>query len=1261
MDLRQSTASQEISLGQFLDDTDGNTEENGLTIANTDIKLRKSGATTLANKNSGGATNISNGVYTATLDATDTDTAGELEIYVHVAGALAVKVTFNVLTQTAYDAKYTGTFFNYDPATDSVLADVVSISGGSTAADNLEAMYDGTGYVDDNAPATRLQVSNIGASNGGSINFAPTEDNTGGAIDPSSAAFVGSVVSGTFADIGPGTADSHSIDDAGNDIDIVYGYQVGGNRIATSITVNSDVDGGNDQVSVRVYNHSSAAWVTVGEIDDDTVLTIPLTSAFTGTGAELGKVYVRFETEATTPENLTVFECLVAGVFVSQSVGYSGGSIWVDTVNGVAGVEPFVNGTADNPVLTWADALTISSSVGLSRFAIGSGSTVTLTAAILNYEMMGQGWIIDFNGQSVAGAYISGAVVSGTFVGDSAILEECTINAITGSGITMRSCFFNDVSITANAAGNWFLNDCRSRVAGTDSPNFDFGAGVGDTSLNLRAYSGGIEIENMGDTGADFLSIEGNGALTVNANCDGGTIASRGNIRITDNSGGNPTFSITPDVTGYQNGFVWVDENSGTSSGSVVGIDGTFQNQSDDFDNAQAVADALGTGNIIIRPGNSITLSAALQGYTIDNVQATLNGGSQNVDSTRFNGGFIVGTFTRAGTGIPTFSICNLSGLTTDRAAILACGIVGTLTLTEAGLYPIIDSQAAGPTGTTTLDYDSLAATVNFERWTGNLTVNNLVSGSILNLHCSSGGDIVLNGADATVNITGAVGTVTNNLTGAPSVTDNSINLININSEVDTSLADYDGPTNAEMEARTILAADYFDPAADTVANVTLVDTTTANTDMRGTDEADVRTQVDGGLVAIHLDHLLAVLYDSTSPPGNASALLNVLFENDAGVPRYTANSLENAPSGGGGGSSDWTTGEKEQIRHRIGIDGTAAAPATGVPSLASQSSIDDLNDFDPDNDVVANVTLVGTTTTNTDMRGTDSALLASGYTAPDNAGIVDIESKVDTIDSVVDSILVDTGDLQTNQGNWLTATGFSTHSAADIWSVTTRTLSSYGTLVADVVSGVWANITRTITGTVTTDSASRTASQADISGIATPAQVLTQVNAALEAAGLDHLFQVAYDPDSKPGVSDGLLNIIFESDAGVPRYTVNALENAPAGGGGGSSDWTTAEKEEIRTALGVTGDTSPLGGTPALATQSSVDSTVTILQLLNDYHDNTTKYFGADGTTEVIQSLSYFMVTYADDGTTELKRIGFQNASGNSVVISSATRYIKL
>jgi hypothetical protein len=102
--LKQSTASQEIPLGYFVDSTDGNTEETALTIANTDIKLWKAGATTLANKNSGGGTHISNGIYYAVLDATDTDTLGSMIVFVHVSGALPVRVECVVLAANVYDS-----------------------------------------------------------------------------------------------------------------------------------------------------------------------------------------------------------------------------------------------------------------------------------------------------------------------------------------------------------------------------------------------------------------------------------------------------------------------------------------------------------------------------------------------------------------------------------------------------------------------------------------------------------------------------------------------------------------------------------------------------------------------------------------------------------------------------------------------------------------------------------------------------------------------------------------------------------------------------------------------------------------------------------------------------------------------------------------------------------------------------------------------------------------------------------------------------
>jgi len=129
--LRQSTASQEISLGPFVDATDGNTPETGLTIANTDIKIRKAGAITLANKNSGGATHISGGVYYATLDATDTDTLGSGEIYCQVSGALYVKDKFTVLPAQVYDSMILGT--------DLLQVDTTQVGGTSQTAGDIIA------------------------------------------------------------------------------------------------------------------------------------------------------------------------------------------------------------------------------------------------------------------------------------------------------------------------------------------------------------------------------------------------------------------------------------------------------------------------------------------------------------------------------------------------------------------------------------------------------------------------------------------------------------------------------------------------------------------------------------------------------------------------------------------------------------------------------------------------------------------------------------------------------------------------------------------------------------------------------------------------------------------------------------------------------------------------------------------------------------------------------------------------------------------
>jgi hypothetical protein len=103
--LRQSTASQSVLIGPFVDSTDGDTAMTALTIDAADIRLSKNGAN-IAGKNSGGGTHDELGYYTITLDATDTDTVGRLQLMVKETGALPVYHEYQVLEEAVFDNLY---------------------------------------------------------------------------------------------------------------------------------------------------------------------------------------------------------------------------------------------------------------------------------------------------------------------------------------------------------------------------------------------------------------------------------------------------------------------------------------------------------------------------------------------------------------------------------------------------------------------------------------------------------------------------------------------------------------------------------------------------------------------------------------------------------------------------------------------------------------------------------------------------------------------------------------------------------------------------------------------------------------------------------------------------------------------------------------------------------------------------------------------------------------------------------------------------
>jgi len=99
---------------------------------------------------------------------------------------------------------------------------------------------------------------------------------------------------------------------------------------------------------------------------------------------------------------------------------------------------------------------------------------------------------------------------------------------------------------------------------------------------------------------------------------------------------------------------------------------------------------------------------------------------------------------------------------------------------------------------------------------------------------------------------------------------------------------------------------------------------------------AEVNAEVDTGLSDIHLDHLFAVAFDSASPPGSATSFYNELTENDGGLTRFTANALEQGPSGGGGGASAAAIADAvwDELQNEHATAGSFGETATEIASI---------------------------------------------------------------------------------------------------------------------------------------------------------------------------------------------------------------------------------------------------------------------------------------------------------------------------------------
>jgi hypothetical protein len=276
-------------------------------------------------------------------------------------------------------------------------------------------------------------------------------------------------------------------------------------------------------------------------------------------------------------------------------------------------------------------------------------------------------------------------------------------------------------------------------------------------------------------------------------------------------------------------------------------------------------------------------------------------------------------------------------------------------------------------------------------------------------------------------------------------------------------LTAYDPPTKAELDAAVAPLA-LEATAQDVLTDTAEIGAAGAGlTEAGGTGDqltavpwnaawdAEVQSEVQDGIEVNHLDHLLAVTYDPAAKPGVADALLNELVESDAGVSRYTANALEQAPSG-----SAPTAGEvadavwDETLAGHLGVGSTGealnAAGAAGDPWVTA---------------------LPGAYGAGSAGKIVGDNLNATVSSRATQATADDIEADTQDVQARLPAALVG-GKMESNIGSItagvIAAASFAAGAFDAVWTVASRTLTSFGTLTTDTATSVWAAGTRTLT-----------------------------------------------------------------------------------------------------------------------------------------------------------------------------------------------------
>jgi hypothetical protein len=819
MDLRANTAI-DVLIGPFVDDADGNSVEDGLTISQADVLLSKNGEALTQKSDNTACANDSLGYYNCELDATDLNTEGSLVLVVHESGALPVRHEFNVLSVAAWDSLYAPKDTGFMDINVEAWQDTVVTLGNDLPDVNMDSIDDvdvsgvataGKLHVFDDAGASMpTAVENRQEMDSNSTRLSAIETDTGQ---------IGTAGAG-LSDLG-GMSDGMKAEVQVEADDAIVANHLD-HLLKTTYDPASKPGAADALLNELVENDGGVSRYTENALEQ----------APSGTGGD-----------ATEAKQDAIIATLGAPADID-----GGGSTLADNLKKIV----------DDSDGAAFDATTDS----LKKIR----DDRTLPAA--DYTNLTK-----INGETVPVDNLQDQYDTTGLIGDTFPANQSQIGSLTSGSAA--------ISTTAEFAPNGFvLTAGQNEALDEDSTHALDGA---THDLLIDGTIDGYYIFNVGVTGVP-VSVTWQGYLLSNAdtftfwawNWTGtpaweqigtraGTISS---AIVTDtfdltNAHVNPadgevrfrifsadgvrmstdrilcSFAVVNQSVGYANGAVWIDTAHG-DSGVELYVNGTADNPVDTLASAMAIAEALNIHRFEVTAGSALQFIEDMTGWVFAGSNYTIDFNGQNSDSLLISGATVSNELTATGGGIGMIQ-CRLSdGCTLPAGGYKGCTLPGDITL--GGVFYIFDGCISAVAGTSTPSIDfvneNVSKSVNFRSYSGGIEVRNFGHGTathtmslegngqlVLHSSCSNAdaGDVVAIRGNFTVtdNVGGGWGGITSDdarydkaqvldavVDDATRIDASSINAVEADvATLQTSVNDV--PNTAEFEARSIVAADY--------------------------------------------------------------------------------------------------------------------------------------------------------------------------------------------------------------------------------------------------------------------------------------------------------------------------------------------------------------------------------------------------------------------------------------------------------------------